>query len=344
MKGLAGPVLKLGVFVTVTGLCAALLAITLANADFSPRKNYLAQFSDVLGLNAGDDVRMSGVKVGSVTSVEPKDPRYAEVRFTVDDSRRLSAGARAALKFRSLIGQRYVALESDVPPQGGELPEGGTIPVSRTKPAVNLTALFNGFRPLFRALKPEDVNQLSGALIQVLQGEGGTIDSLLSHTAGLTSTLADRDQVVGKVIDNLNSVLETVNAHDGQLGELIDQTQALVSGLAAQRGPLGEAMSGLDELATATTGLLGEARAPLKDDIAGLGELSKNLNDSSGLVERFLQNLPGKLEKLTRVVDYGSWQNFYLCNLTGTVGLDSLGVTVPIVPLPTTATASRCRP
>lgn len=343
MRASIGPVLKLGIFVAVTVLCSGLLGITLANTRFGPENAYVAQFSDVLGLNPGDDVRMSGVKVGSVTSVEPKDPKYAEVRFTVDENRPLSADARAALKFRDLIGQRYLALDSDVPSPGRELPRGGTIPLSRTTPAVNLTALLNGFRPLFQAIRPNDVNQLANEIIQVLQGEGGTIDSLLAHTASLTSALADRDQVVGKVIDNLNSVLDSVNAHGDELGTLIDRTQSLVSGLAQQRGPIGSAISGLGELTGATAGLLDQARAPLKDSIAGLGQLSSTLNDSSPLVEKFLQTLPGKISKLTRVVDYGSWLNFYLCDLTGTVGIDSLGVKVPMLPLPATAAAPRCR-
>ena len=70
--------------------------------------------------------------------------------------------------------------------------------------------LFNGFRPLFTALNPDDVNKLAYEIIQVLQGEGGTVASLLRRTASLTNTLADRDAVIGRVITNLNSVLATL--------------------------------------------------------------------------------------------------------------------------------------
>ncbi|GAA4544300.1 MlaD family protein [Amycolatopsis samaneae] len=338
-----GPVLKLAVFVAVTVLCTGVLAVTLANTSFSPENGYVAQFSDVLGLNPGDDVRMSGVKVGSVNSVEPKDPKYAEVRFTVDRSRPLSRSTRAALRYRNLIGQRYVALDSDVPGPGEQLPAGGTIPVAHTTPALDMTALFNGFRPLFRALKPEDVNQLSGEIIKVLQGEGGTVENLLSHTASLSSTLADRDRVIGSVIDNLNAVLSTVNDHSGQLTSLVDQTQQLVSGLAAQREPIGNAIAGMGDLADSTAGLLGRSRAPLKDGIAGLQSLGRSLNDSQPVVEKFLQTLPGKLDRMTGIVDYGSWLNFYLCDLEGTVGIGSLNVSVPILPLPATSTSPRCK-
>ncbi|WP_216216288.1 MCE family protein [Amycolatopsis aidingensis] len=344
MSRSTGPVLKLTVFATVTVFLTALLGLTIANVDFGPQRHYVARFSDVLGLNPGDDVRMSGVRVGQVEQITPTAPEYAEVRFSVEAGRPIAADATAALKFRNLIGQRYLALDSDAPAPGEELPAGGTIPLARTTPAVNLTELLNGFRPLFNALEPEQVNQLSGQLIQVLQGEGGTIDGILRHTASLTGTLADRDEVIGRVIGNLNTVLDTVNSRGDRLAGLIGQTRALVSGLAAQREPIGAAVSAMGELADSTSGLLERARDPLRRGIAGLGRLSGNLNDSAGLVQEFLSTLPRKTATFTRVVSYGSWLNFYLCGLSGRVGIDTLNAEVPILPLPLTETAPRCRP
>ncbi|WP_158891192.1 MCE family protein [Amycolatopsis anabasis] len=344
MRGLTGPVLKLAVFAAVTLFLTGLLGVTVANVHFGPSTDYRAQFSDVLGLNEGDDVRMSGVKVGKVTGIRTADPRYAEVRFSIEDGRPIAADATAALRYRNLIGQRYLALDSDAPRPGGELAPGGTIPVSRTKPAINLTELFNGFKPLFQTLKPNDVNQLAGEIIQVLQGEGGTIDGVLAHTASLTSTLAGRDRVIGAVIDNLNRVLDTVNSRSAELSGLITQTQALVSGLAEQREPIGEAVSGLGELADSTSGLLAQARTPLKESITALGGLARNLNDSAPLVEQFLRTLPEKARILTRVGSYGSWLNFYLCGFTGEIGLNAFHVNLPILPLPATTSAPRCRP
>ena len=98
-----------------------------------------------------------------------------------------------------------------------DLPSGGTIPVSRTKPALNLTELFNGFQPLFQALTPTEVNQLSMNIVKVLQGEGGTVGSLMSNTASLTNALADRDELIGRVIDNLSAMLKTVRRVDRPL-------------------------------------------------------------------------------------------------------------------------------
>ena len=177
----------------------------------------------------------------------------------------------------------------------------------------------------------EQVNQLSFEIIQVLQGQGGTVQSLLASTASLTHTLADRDEVIGQVIDNLNAVLETINAHDEGLSELISSLRALVSGLAEDREPIGEAIVSIGELTNVTAGFVDDARPALRDDIGLLGDLSENLNAQDEKLEQTIQNLPVKLEAVARAGSHGSWFNFYLCEFSGSIGLGSL---LPTVTLP----------
>lgn len=346
VKGLAAPLVKILVFATVTVVLTGILGATIADTDFGLASGYTAMFTDASGLHVGDDVRISGVKVGQVDDITVEgngDADLANVHFEVSSAYRLPGLTTATVKYRNLVGQRYLALGTDVA-DGAPLPSGGVIPTERTQPALDLTVLFNGFKPLFQALDPRQVNQLSAEIIQVFQGEGGTIDSLLTHTASLTSTIADRDQVIGKVIDNLNQVLDTVNQHGPQLSTLIDQTQQLVTGLAQQRQPIGDAVSALADLTTVTAGLVQDARPALKDDIDGLGRLSGNLADSGQLLDELLRKLPGNLDKFTRTLSYGSWYNYYLCGLTGTVGVSSLDITLPVLPLPTTEVPERCKP
>jgi phospholipid/cholesterol/gamma-HCH transport system substrate-binding protein len=336
---------KLLVFAVVTVLLTGVLAATIANTNFGVTTGYLAKFTDASGLKEGDDVRIAGVKVGQVDTigVVEGERNLAEVRFDVEHTYRLPESVTATIKYRNLVGQRYLALGTDVPGDKS-LPDGGTIPPERTKPALNLTVLFNGFKPLFKALSPKDVNQLSAEIISVFQGEGGTITSLLQHTASLTTAIASKDQVIGQVIANLNTVLGTVNSHGPQLGDLIEQTQKLVSGLAEQRKPIGDAVSALGDLAVSTTGLLADARPALKDDVAQLGTLSQNLGDSGVLLNHLLEVLPGNLQKFTRTLSYGSWFNYYLCGISGTIGISSLDITLPIIPIPGTQRAERCGP
>ncbi|GHF52773.1 phospholipid/cholesterol/gamma-HCH transport system substrate-binding protein [Amycolatopsis bartoniae] len=311
MRGLAAPLVKGLVFAVVTVLATALLAVTIANQGGGETVSYRARFTDVTSLNDGDDIRMAGVRVGQVEDIELVDRRFAEVTFSVDRDRKLAATVTATVKYRNLIGQRYVALDQGT--GAGTLPPGGLIPLERTHPALDLTAVFNGFKPLFQALSPTDVNKLAGEIVQVLQGEGGTVDDLLRHTASLTSSLANQDQVIGQVVTNLNTVLERVNAHDAQLSQLLDATQRLVSGLAADAKPLGDAIDGIGQLTASAANLVQDGRAPVHADVDAVNQLAKALGDNTPEFEKFLANLPQKYEAIGRIASYGSWLNFYLC-------------------------------
>ncbi|MFI9341117.1 MCE family protein [Streptomyces sp. NPDC052773] len=319
-RSTAAPLVKFGLFAVVTTLATALLAATIVHLDLGPEHRYRAVFSDVTGLQEGDDIRVAGVRVGEVEDIRIKDRTLAEITFTVDAERPLLTSTGAQLRYRNLVGQRYVAL-TEGSGDGTRLRPGGTIPLSRTRPALDLNALLNGFKPLFAALSPQDVNKLATEIIRTFQGEGGTVHSLLAHTASLTTTLAGRDKLIGSVIDNLNTVLETLDKRGGRFSALLKELRRVISGLSADRKPIGESLTGIGDLAAATSGLLEDARPPLKDDIAELTELTGTLNDNEETVEGVLKRLPNKLDELTGTASYGSWFNFYLCDFDGRIVL-----------------------
>jgi phospholipid/cholesterol/gamma-HCH transport system substrate-binding protein len=344
-RSIAGPLIKSIVFVVVTTLATAVLAVSISGTGVGRTAGYNATFTDVTGLTTGDSVRIAGVRVGQVDGIRVTDRRFARVRFSVRADRRLPASVTATIKYLNLVGQRYVELDQGAGPIGGTLRRGGTIPVERTTPALNLTELFNGFQPLFQALSPKDVNQLSGEIIQVLQGEGTTVESLVATIGSLTTTLAGKDQVIGAVIDNLTTVVETVNGREDEFENLITTLRQLVHGFAADRKPIGEAVEAIAGLTGSTADLLGPSRDPLKHDIANLGRLSANLNRDQPLVEGFLRTLPVKLSAISRIASYGSWLNFYMCQATVSgVTWDPAGP-APTGPPPTgvPVTDARCR-
>ena len=346
MRGFVAPLVKMTLFAAVTVTLTALLGLTIANTTVGATSGYTARFTDVTGLNPGDDIRMSGVRIGQISDIVLVDDKYADVRFDVEANRRLPASVTATIKYRNLIGQRYVSLTIGSGDPNAVLEPGATIPLDRTRPALNLTVLFNGFQPLFQALNPEDMNTLASELIQVLQGEGGTIDSVLAHTASLTTTIASKDKVIGQVIENLNTVLTTVNNRTTELSGLIDALQQLSTGLAEQRAPIGEAIDALGALTESTAGLLGSVRPPLTENITQLGVLASTLSEHGDTVDKFLSGLPHKIQTINRVSSYGGWFNYYLCSMSGRIGVSELGITVdlPALPIPGTPMAERCGP
>ncbi len=322
---------KLLIFIVVTTLATGVLIVTIGNLSFKGSQDYKAVFADVTGMNKGDDVRIAGVKVGTVSDIQVIDSdqgdAHAEVTFSVQNGTSLTQSTHATIRYRNLVGQRYVALTQEIGGTG-VLDAGAEIPLDQTTPALDLTLLFNGFKPLFQALSPDDLNKLSFEVIQVFQGEGGTLESLLSSTASVTQTLADRDQVIGQLLDNLDYVLGHLADRDKQLSSLIISFRDLVAGLKDDRGAILDSLQGVTDLSVRTADLVTDLRPPFVEDIAQLRRLSKNLDDGKGELDRALQVLPIKLEKVGRTAIYGSWFNFYLCDFKGRVTLP--GVTIPV--------------
>ncbi|MEU3059540.1 MlaD family protein [Streptomyces subrutilus] len=340
-RPLTGPLVKSLIFVLVTALATTVLALSIANTGVdSGTRSYKALFTDATGLIDGDSVRISGVKVGEVTDVRVVDRRTAQVTFRIRDDRTLPGSATAAVKYLNMVGQRYVALDRGSGDVGGDLPPGSTIPLERTTPALDMTLLFNGFKPLFEGLSPSDVNDLAGSLVQVLQGEGGTVDSLIRHVGSLTQTVAAKDKVIGQVVTNLNTVLETLNTREAAFDDLVVTLQKLVTGFNDDRKPLGEAVLAMGDLTTTTAGLLQDGRAPLKQSIGELGRLSTTLGDRTPQIEDFLDRAPAKMTALARLSSYGSWFNLYLCEarVSGVTTSDGSAPPTGIV-----VTESRCR-
>jgi phospholipid/cholesterol/gamma-HCH transport system substrate-binding protein len=336
---IAGPLIKSVIFIVVTGTLTAVLGISIAHTGVSATTGYQAVFSDVTGLTVGDDVDIAGVRVGDVTSISVYQRNLALVGFAVQAGRQLPASVTATIKYLNIVGQRYIELGQGTGPPGSILAPRGTIPLAQTTPALDLTALFNGFQPLLAALSPGDVNKLASEIIAVFQGESPNIDALVLTIGSLTTALATKDQVIEDVIGNLNSVLHTITSRGNALAGLVTTLQQLVSGLAADRQPIGSAIAAISSLNSATAGLLQVGRAPLSQDITQLGRLAGNLAANSGTVSTFLQNLPRKMADITRLASYGSWLNFYLCAATVTGARSASGGPTPSgVPV----TAARC--
>jgi phospholipid/cholesterol/gamma-HCH transport system substrate-binding protein len=319
---------KLLTFIVITTIATSLLVLTIGNISFAGKKEFKAEFVDATGVVKGDDIRIAGVKVGSVSDVEIIDRTRALVSFEVEDDAPVTGATNAEIRFRNLVGQRYITLTrgiGDTQP----LEEGSTIPVEKTSPALDLTVLFNGFKPLFQALSPADLNKLSFEIIQVFQGEGGNLESLLDHTASVTQTLASRDKVIGDLIENLNEVLEHIGDRDEQLNELIRSFQIFIGGLKDDRQAILGSLDQISALSVQTADLVDGIREPFVDDIRELRETAGNLDKNKAELDRAMQVLPIKLTKVGRTAIYGSWFNFYLCEYSGQIRVGGQKLEIP---------------
>jgi phospholipid/cholesterol/gamma-HCH transport system substrate-binding protein len=340
--------LKLSVFLIITGGCTFILMLILGNGSFADRNEYKAVFEDVTGVAKGDDVRIAGVAVGSVSKVEIVDRNKALVTFGVDADTPLTQNTNVTIKFRNLVGQRYFALTQGAEGATSLLKPGSTIPEDRTQEALDLNVLLDGFKPVFQALSPGDLNKFAFEIVQTLQGESGNVENLLARTSSLTNTLADRDQLIGDVITNLSTVLQTIGDRDDELTDTIGTLQQFVTGLKTDRNAILDSIDSISELSDETSDLLVKGRPALTEDIKQLNAFAGGLSKKQNLklISDSIQVFPKKLEKFGNAASSGSEFNFYLCSLTGTIDLSTLGVDAPLaLEIPQEALGgARCEP
>lgn len=285
-------------------------------ADLRPgsRVEYKAVFADVSGLKVGDPVRIAGVEVGKVAAVYVQPNANVLVTFDVPRSTVLNASTEATIQYSNLIGDRIVELTRP-DRSAAALPVGATIPVSRTRPALDLDSLLNGFKPLFEGLVPQNVNALSTALVEVLQGQTAALNTLLTRAGAVTATIGDRQELVGEVIRNLNTVVGAFDQRRSTVAQLVDQMSAFVHGLHAQDTQILDSAVQIRTFADEAALLLIAARGALKPDLINLARAASGVNANAKTLVAVLQRLPRHYAAIQDTASYGDFFDLYLCGV-----------------------------
>ena len=313
-KKLSGTIVRVALFTTVCLVFTFTLIAVFGQLRFEDRSGYQAVFTNISGLKSGNFVRIAGVEVGKVGDLTLHRDGTVTVGFAVDRKVRLTEGTKAVVRYENLIGDRYLALE-DGPGPLHRLPPGTTIPLARTSPALDVDALIGGFRPLFRALDPDQVNALSGQLLRIFQGQGGTIASVLAQTSTLTSTLAGRSELIGELITNLNTVLHTFATRDHEFSDGLDKLAELADGLAQRKNDISTGLAYINAAAGSVTDLLVQARQPIKDVVHETDRMSAQVLSDREYVDNLLKHLPDAYQVLARQGLNGDYFGFYFCEV-----------------------------
>ncbi|MBH0776354.1 MCE family protein [Nocardia bovistercoris] len=308
------PLIGLTVFLVVAILLTGMVHATLRRGVPGATQSYSAMFTDVSGLRVGDDVRMAGVQVGRVEAVEINGT-LAEVTFEVQREQKVYDNTIASVTYQNLIGQRYLGLSLMDSAASAVLPPGTRIPVERTEPSFDLSGLLNGFQPLFGLLDPDDVDNITSALIRALQGEDSAIPTLIAETASLAQSFAGPDQVLGSIIDNLSRVVGDLAKQSGQLQTTITQTRKIFDGLYEQR----------DTLMNQTTDIAAVVDRAARVVQGSAPALTRFTERQPGFSSHFVDNkeefaylgfnIPLLMKSLARIVDHGSFLNAYICDI-----------------------------
>ena len=304
--------IKVGIFTLAMLLVAAGLIVVFGEFRFSSTYTYHAKFSTASRLKTGQDVRIAGVPVGTVTDIALAPDNTVDVTFDVNKRYQLYTSTRALIRYENLVGDRFLEITSG-PGDLRKLAPGATIAETNTQPALDLDALIGGFKPVFRALDPEKINTIASTIVTVFQGQGGTINDILEQTAQLTAHIADRDAAIGEVVKNLNVVLDTAVRHRQTFDETVDNFDKLVKGLNSHADPLANGTAEFGNAAGNLADLLADNRTQLHSLFPVAGpEPPDRLDD----VDQILQKIPKAMKLIGRTGVYGDFFNFYLCDVT----------------------------
>jgi phospholipid/cholesterol/gamma-HCH transport system substrate-binding protein len=308
-----GTVIKLGAFSLVCLTFTAWLAITIGNLNsfnLGPiswgRQTYelTARFDDVTGLLTNDNVKVAGVVVGKVTGIEIEQGR-AKVTMAVDDRYRMTTDSAAAIRWRNLLGQRYVYLypgtESTVLEDGDEVPN--------TKSVIDLGELFNRLGPIVAAIDPAQVNTFLDSITQALEGNEQQAGQIIEDLGELMGGLATRDQAIGDLVEDLDQVAQTINTRDAQIRTILDNLVAISSTFSANTDVVEGAVTDLGSVSQDAGTILRDNRDQIDDSLgsllAVLDVVEANLDD----VDTTLGSLGDATEAIYRSGRYGEWLN-----------------------------------
>ena len=308
-------------------LVAAGLIVVFGQFRFASSNQYHATFAEASRLKTGQDVRIAGVPVGSVSAVTLNPDNTVDVAFDVDKRYQLYTSTRAVVRYENLVGDRYMEITSG-PGELKKLPAGSTISRDNTQPALDLDALLGGLRPVLKGLDGAKVNEVSNAVIELLQGQGGAVQNLLSSTSAFSQNLAARDELIGEVITNLNTVLGTIDEKGDQFNASVDELQKLITGLAENRDPIAGAIGPLAQAENDLTDMLEASRRPLQGVIENARPLMQRLDERKGDVNKVIEPLAENYLRLNALGAYGAFFNIYYCSIrmkiNGPAGSDIL--------------------
>lgn len=313
---------KLGAFALVAILCLVLVGGALGNGGGGDRVSYDARFDDVSGLYTGDDVRLSGVLVGTVTAID-LDGGRAKVAFEVDAAHAVRSTTQAAVRYQNLLGQRYLEL---VQPDdaGTELPSGSSMGDDMTIPSFDITTLFDGFEPIFEVLDTEQVNRFAQNVLDLVQGDGSGLGPVLRDLDGLTTYAQQREDLIVLLVRNLGAISGVVGQRSEQLGRLFAELDRVVSTFGDQADDLLAAVDDINAGQGPFLDIGEQLRDTYDSEYGPVDAAFKRVVPGAQQIVDLLAMVPGLLRSVDDTLKSSPERQVYACS-SGDAGIPGIG-------------------
>jgi phospholipid/cholesterol/gamma-HCH transport system substrate-binding protein len=344
--------LKFGTFVLVCLAFTGYLAFTIGNLDVRDplnRRNYsvTATFEDITGLLPNDNVKIAGVVVGKVTGITTEDG-LAVVTFQVDDAHDdIPKNSRAEIRWRNLIGQRYVYLVPGDSPE--TLQDGDEIALEDTKSVIDLGELFEKLGPIVSSIDPAQVNEFLDTITAALEGREDKVGQALDDLAVLTNALASRDDAIQRMLTNLDTVADTVNRRDAQIETMLENLIVLANTFGENTATLDAALTELASFGTELDSLLDQRSDEIGRILGNVALVTETVRAKLPELDQFLAGFGDASAAIFRAGNRGEFLNQKILCFTATTpvpgecpptgdpvtGLDA-ATAAPYVPPPST--------
>jgi len=261
-----------------------------------------ARFDDVAGLVDGDDVRLAGLPVGQVAGIDVVDGD-AVVRFVVDDAVTLPADTAVSVRWRNLIGQRYLSLR---PGSGAAtLADGDEVTV--TDDVVDLGRIVNQLSPLAQAVGPDQVNRILTALVVAFEGNEAAFDTLTADLGALAAALADRGALLGQMQADYATITDAIASRDGQIAAMVTNLSAITGTLDATDQLIDTALAEFAAFAHGTEAVLSRSRDDLGAVLDQLPVLTGTAVQHLDQIERAIRTLPPMMDAVLPTINRGPY-------------------------------------
>lgn len=307
--------MKLGIFTLFTVIVTFWLASIIGN--ISPLKDTYsvsAVFTDATGILVGDPVKIAGVTVGKVNGFEVEGGE-AVVDLKIDGDVDLPTNVEVEMKFRNLLGQRVVNLIRPETPDPETLKDGESIPPTQTRPALDITIVFNNLRPLIHSTNPEDINTVARAVLEVFEGREGDLEGILGNIGSLAKTLSDKDQRLARLVEDLDDLTAVLNDQSGSISKGLREFTEFIESLAEVTPTIERVVNQLEETGDRFGGILQRNRGNLDAELDDLNTLLTIVNDNLGPLDTVAKNLKEVLLATARSQSFGKWWTLYVVNL-----------------------------
>jgi phospholipid/cholesterol/gamma-HCH transport system substrate-binding protein len=272
---------------------------------------YYAAFSEAGGLKANDEVRVAGVRVGKVDSVELEGD-HVRVAFKVQNGVQFGPETGAAIKVKTLLGAMYLALQ---PAGSGQMKQDSEIPVARTSSPYDVVDAFSGLANRSERINTGQLAKSLDTLAALMHNTPEEFQGALRGMSALSRTVASRDKQLNELLVNMKKVSGTLADRNGDVVALMRDGDKLFRALVARRQAVHNLLTATSQLSRELTLLVQQSRADLKPALDHLGNVVDMLNRNQENLDNSLRLMAPFYRVFANTLGTGPWFDTYIQNL-----------------------------